>query len=660
MSDKRIKNFIKKNKKNSGFTLTELLAGLFMSIFVSGALGFGLMQIMQATAREQAKSTARNEASRAVEFISDELRRAQSIEVDTSIASLNTADNPATPDDESVAPTYSLPAGGTARLALRLPGVSERIIYSVAPPPANSPWKGPLVLYRWGPDLNANGAYTNAANPGAWDNDALIDEIDNTNQSTNCGVDASSNPVSVSYQGFFACVVDDDGDGVTEDGATDTNGDGVVDANDSNDDVDGVSNIAQIFLTGGIDTDNIAGNDSNYTAQTRTVARAKEVSVSSAQAAAVSPATFRSLEADYTCNSTIDENGNPIDSQGYPIDSSGNRISGQNPRKPKTWKMRIDFDNSDYDTSGDRPDRDNAVPWIHEQGRQAQPITINASKDLIIHSIPYGQADCFNADKGNPSASATDPLSNFVADNGVDNFNEDNGDDKNTHTVSYKIQFQATVDNRADNLDYWKTFNGNTTGDPNDADYYNNPNVDSSGKIIVLKNGSTLVAGASIDTVQDVAAAPLYPGIDYNKDGSPDRPSLGRFLYEKGYAEAKESSESETLKNKADKNSSDYDPNYDPLGGYKIKGLDKTDRIIAIEIAKEDNGDTVDGIDGPDDSEAHPGFDLQDSVFIMTHKSFGEPHGDNANNTGEASNESGNEANNYGNEVNNYNNYNSD
>ena len=212
MYNKKFPKFLKKPQPNSGFTLTELLAGLFMSIFVTGALGFGLYQIMSATAREKAKTDVRNEASRAVEFISDELRRASAIEVDNSLGNLNTADNPSTPDiDESVAPNFSLPNGGTARLALQIPGVEQRVIYSVAPPLSSSSWQGPLVLYRWGPDLGNDGAYTNEDNPAAWSNAALIDGIDDTNQTVDCGGN------SITYQGFFACVVDDDDDGVVED-----------------------------------------------------------------------------------------------------------------------------------------------------------------------------------------------------------------------------------------------------------------------------------------------------------------------------------------------------------------------------------------------------------------------------------------------------------
>ncbi len=162
MYNKKFKKFLKKNQPNSGFTLTELLTGLFMSIFVTGALGFGLYQIMSATAREKAKTDVRNEASRAVEFISDELRRAQTI----------------SPSSSSFTPA----AGQTVVLALDIPGQSDSIIYYLEDSSGN--WQGPQVLYRWGPPLDSNGNYTE----NDWQNEALIDGIDDTTVANSSGI----------------------------------------------------------------------------------------------------------------------------------------------------------------------------------------------------------------------------------------------------------------------------------------------------------------------------------------------------------------------------------------------------------------------------------------------------------------------------------------
>lgn len=555
MYNKKIRNLLKKPQPNSGFTLTELLTGLIMSIFVTGALGFGLYQIMSATGAERAKANARTEASRAVEFISDELRRAQSIQVDNSITSLNAS---------TVAPNYNLPSGGTARLALNIPGVDQSIIYSVAPPPSGSPWKGPLVIYRWGPNLGNDGDYTNATNPTAWSNEALIDQVDNTAQSMNCG------GTSVSYEGFFACIIDDDGDGVVEDGTVDTNGDGKVDNNDSDEDVDGLSATAEIFLTGGIDADVIAGNDSNYTANTKAVARAKDVTVNSAQTKAVAPISFRSLEADYICD----------------------------PNTSSLWTMRTDFDNTTYDSASERPDRNEATKWIHEPGRQAQPIDIDSSNDLILNSIPIGATSCLS--KGNQGADVSQPLSNFVDDDGVSS-------QPNTHSVDHIIKFKKEVPNRPGGNDdyYYKTFNGNT------ASGYDNPNVKGDGTVQVFKNGSKIELNAPIDTSSNVAPARGYSGYKKSNDVNEQaRPTLGDFLIAKGFAK--------------------YTNGVDNTAGYTIENLKPDERIIAFEVGQDDSGYTE---NANDNEKPDPGFDLQDNVFIMRHDAFGETHPKTSSNT---------------------------
>ena len=596
MQNKKLKKFLKKTQPNSGFTLTELLAGLFMSIFVTGALGFGLYQIMSATAREKAKTDARNEASRAVEFISDELRRAQSIEADAGNANGQNASGNLLFD----------PTGKTIVLALNIPeinsnqmfdrngdgtpgllgsddnnGTSERIVYYLENSSGN--WQGPQVLYRWGPPLNADGQYTE----GAWQAEALIDGIDDTvttNPCTAAGEILTTNSAS----GFYACLMDDDGDGVVEDGTVDTNGDGVIDALDS-EDVDRAGITAQIYLTGGIDTiaNNGNANDSNYTAQTKAVARAKVVDANNAQARAVSPVTFRSLEADYVCNPA----------------GTGS-----------TWTMRTDFDNSNYDPSAFNPDpsssdynpygrsdagMNRATRWIHQPGRQAQPIDITSDNDLTIHSIPVGRNTHPLASFANGACLSTgNSLVNGFSDQSnlsdfVDNMNNDTDNDPNNNRlkseiVSHTIKFKADVSTRPNDLggsndaDFWKSFNGDTTNG------YDNPNVKADGTVQVLKDGSRLVPGAAIDTTSSTADAPLYSGYDFDGDGTPDRESLGEFLLNKGFAE--------------------YINGNDATGGYRIINLESGERIVAFEVGHTDTN--------------HPGFDLQDNVFIMSHDAF--------------------------------------
>lgn len=508
MQNKRFKKFLKKTQPNSGFTLTELLAGLFMSVFVTGALGFGLYQIMSATAREKAKADARNEASRAVEFISDELRRASAIE-------------PGVPTGSS----FSAAAGQTVVLALEIPGQNDSIIYYLEDSSGN--WQGPQVLYRWGPPLNGDGEYTD----GTWGNEALIDGIDDTTVANSSGIcDTGDTLTPATPQGFYACV-------------------------------NGTNTAAQIFLTGGIDADNVAGNDDNYTAQTQAVTRAKDVTFNNAQAAAGNAIAFKSLGADYTCN--------PNDVSTLTDDT--------------TWTMRMDFDTDPYDS-----DTNNTTKWIHDSSRQSQPIGIDRDNpnDLTIYSVPISSSNCLS--NGNQGATIADDVGGLAT------------------TSSFNIKFQKTVSGRPDDNDFYKTFNGNTTDDPNDSGNYNNPNVDPSGKIIVLKNGSILKPVASltsIDFTSNVAPAPLYPG--YDPDGpdypAPYRQSLGEFL-----ADSNNFPNGQTYAT----------PNSD--GSYTIN-LEDNQRLVAFEIGQDNNGLT-------NDNAQAPGFDLQDNIVLMSHDVFEDNH----------------------------------
>ena len=569
MQNKKLKKVLKKTQPNSGFTLTELLAGLFMSIFVTGALGFGLYQIMSATAKEKAKTDARNEASRAVEFISDELRRAQSIEADAGNA--NSAVRTFNPAVETVVLALNIPEINSNQMFDRNgdgtpgllgsdgdPNTSERVVYYLENSSGN--WQGPQVLYRWGPPLNADGQYTE----GAWQAEALIDGIDDTVTANPCTA-AGEVLTTNSAKGFYACLTDDDRDGVVETETTDTNGNGVID----NEDIDGAGITAQIFLTGGIDTiaNNGNANDENYTTQTKAVARAKNVDVNNAQARAVSPVTFRSLEADYVCNPA----------------GTGS-----------TWTMRTDFDNSLYDSSASNPysrsdaGMNQATRWIHQPGRQAQPIDITSDNDLTIHSIPVGRNQY---QSGHPVASFANGACLSTGNSLIDGFSEQSNlsdfvdTNGNGQTVAHTIKFKPSVANRpgaGNDPNFWKSFNGDTTNG------YNNPNVKADGTVQVLKNGSTLVPGASIDTTSSTADAPLYGGYDFDGDGTPDRQSLGEFLMNKGFAE--------------------FINGADASDGYRIKNLEAGERIVAFEVGHTDT--------------THPGFDLQDNVFIMSHDAF--------------------------------------
>ena len=536
MKNKTLLKLLKRNKSNSGFTLTELLTGLIMSGVVVGALGWGLMQILRTTSTEDSKINARSETSRALEFISEEIKRATAIESNAN----NANDNDATIDN-----TFDT-TGKTVVLALDIPDItnnvnldgdsdllgsdddpdtSERVVYYLKSASGTN-WKGPQILYRWGPPLDENGEYTE----GTWQPEALIDEIDDTSLSGNpCTAGGGTlSPSSSATVGFYACI---------------ENG-----------------NTAQLFFSGQVA--NAAGNyNDNYSTDTRVVARAKNKTVDKAEQAEGDPLYFRSLEATYHCQATSADS---------------------------TWKMRTDFNNS----LDPEIDPDNTFPWIHDPSRQSQPININTNNPLKISSSPVGGTDCDS--RGNPNTNGTEDFSEYDV------------------TVSHTIDFNDPT-----------TFNGGET---------NQPDVTGDGYVMIYRKGST------INTFNG----------GYEQ-GLADQDSIGEFLYSKGYAK-KISDTSYRLFNDSDTLNIPGEPGYDSNIPTSIL-LENNERIISVEVGQTDNGQTInqaitdldpnqdrtgdltnDGdtiVDNDDyyfdedgNGQAHPGFDGQDSVFILSTDGF--------------------------------------
>jgi hypothetical protein len=268
------KAFLKLFKKtspnsNSGFTLMELLVGLFMSIFVVGALGFGMLQVLRITQSETSKSSARNETSRAIDFISDEIRRAKSIENVTTNINTSGGFNPTA-------------TGRIIVLALEIPEVSnnfgvdgntatpERVVYYLDP--ASSTWRGDLVLHRYGPPLGNNGDYTT----GSWGSvgKPLIDNITDDAITSECANTATTTPVITAgtpptTTGFYACITE--------------------------------TNTAQLYFTGLTKT--VTGdNTDNYAANTQAVARVTDAPLNSTNTFSSYTWSFQDLGGAYNCS----------------------------------------------------------------------------------------------------------------------------------------------------------------------------------------------------------------------------------------------------------------------------------------------------------------------------------------------------------------------
>ena len=578
MKNKEFHKLLKKNKflENSGFTLTELLVGLIMSIFVVGALGFGLTQILRVTQTGNSQTTARTESSRALYFISDEMRRAQFIEVDMSDTNIDTLGG--------TDYTSKKKPGAVVRLALQIPGVDRRVIYSVAPPTGSSPWKGPNVIYRWGPNLDANGNYTDPNDTSDWQNEALVDGISDVTQNVTCGKNGDGTAKTISYEGFFACVVDDDGNGTTEN-AADTNGDGeitfaddpndrngdgeinfgdtLVDGSDPGTDVtfvdsdwdknkdglinaddatdnDGLAITAQLYFTGET-KDTSAVKTSSYSADTKTVARARTTPDNNANNSGTYVTSYRSLDPSFACSNLVD------------------------------WRMRTDFGDSFSNPS-------NLDKWNHKTNAQPQPVSIDGDT-LVISSVPRGVGDikCLNSREGNGHGSTgTEDFTGNKSLGLADDWHTDPNND--IVAISHVINFN---DPRTFNGDP-KTCTSDTCASSTDGKVYtqkDNAAAEVNPYVIVLKNGSLV---------------PSLNGYDMNGDGdiedSGEQVSLGEFLKREGYAISTES-------------------------GYEIKDLDNDQRIIAFEIGKSDVSDTT-----------APGVDFQDNIFILQSDAFSQKY----------------------------------
>lgn len=182
-------HFTQRQLSQKGFTLPELLVAATISLGVVSLGGFGLISILSSSQVANAQNERRIELNRSLEFIAAEVREADTIEQDASAAPL--------PSD------FTLPAGGENVLMLYPESSSSTpIIYYVSSPTGNT-WQGPKVVYRWGPQFNADGTYQNIATPASWTTEPLIDAIEETDTVPTCpGTDWTANGTV----GFGACV----------------------------------------------------------------------------------------------------------------------------------------------------------------------------------------------------------------------------------------------------------------------------------------------------------------------------------------------------------------------------------------------------------------------------------------------------------------------
>ena len=190
-------DFIRKTN-NSGFTLIELILASVGMFFVVMAAGYGILVIARENVAANAAGDIQYNLGRAVDFISEEVKTASLIRDNVSSANLT-----------ANAANFTQAADKTVILAIRVPGISQDIIYYTKPP--SDPWLGNLAIYRWGPPLDSNGAYTNATTPANWTEGVLVDLIADAPLTTGCANGATTgwtqipSTTSTTPKGFYVC-----------------------------------------------------------------------------------------------------------------------------------------------------------------------------------------------------------------------------------------------------------------------------------------------------------------------------------------------------------------------------------------------------------------------------------------------------------------------
>lgn len=175
-----------------GFSLPGLLIGGTLSLAVVAAGGYGVARMIDVSTTADAKSERRLELDRAIAFLESETREASAIAQDASDATLVPAE---------FDPSAAGVSNAERVLMLETASASEPIIYYLGDP-ADETWGGPKVIYRWGPNFDGAGEYTNATTPANWTHEPLVDKIASNGNTPDCPPNWTGNGAP----GFYVCV----------------------------------------------------------------------------------------------------------------------------------------------------------------------------------------------------------------------------------------------------------------------------------------------------------------------------------------------------------------------------------------------------------------------------------------------------------------------
>jgi type II secretory pathway component PulJ len=181
---KQLKKLVHKKTSESGFTLSNIMIGAALTgVVVSGA-GAGLATMADISNTSNAKNERRVEMTRALDFMSTEIKSADTL---TSTTAQSTAFQAALPNIASQVKTNTI----SVKLTLDISGSDEAVVYFTAEPKSGT-WTGPRVLYRWGPEFSTSSDYVNAADATTWGHTALIDRIEDFSTTVNTAGNSAS------------------------------------------------------------------------------------------------------------------------------------------------------------------------------------------------------------------------------------------------------------------------------------------------------------------------------------------------------------------------------------------------------------------------------------------------------------------------------------
>jgi len=163
-----------------------------------------VINLLRSNYRANADSEIRNNLNRTLEFVSDDLRRARIILPREDVIKTDKVPN---------WETIKANKGAQAVLAFQIPDpnnpgnapLTQQIVYYTADP--QNSLTGPRVLWRYGPDLDANGNYITPADINTWQHSPVTDRLAAAAVSPNCPKDFNRIPANPSSaDGFYTCV----------------------------------------------------------------------------------------------------------------------------------------------------------------------------------------------------------------------------------------------------------------------------------------------------------------------------------------------------------------------------------------------------------------------------------------------------------------------